>query len=68
LGESDDYELIITCTPGNRDKVSSAIAEISDVPVTVIGKITNKTDVIEIVFPDGSKHEAKAVGWDHFKR
>lgn len=67
LGESDDYELIITCAPGDRDKVCSAIAEISDVPVTAIGRITGKTDRIEIVFPDGSKHEAEAVGWDHFR-
>jgi thiamine-monophosphate kinase len=68
LGESDDYELIITSTPGNKDKVCSAIAEISDVPVAEIGRITGKTGVIEIAFPDGSKHEATAIGWDHFKR
>jgi len=68
LGESDDYELIITCAPGNRDKVCSAIAEISDVPVTEIGRITGKMDGIGIVFPDGSRHEAAAIGWDHFKK
>ncbi len=67
LGESDDYELIITCAPGNRDKVCSAITEISDVPVTEIGRITGKTDGIKIVFPDGSKHETTAIGWDHFR-
>jgi len=68
LGESDDYELIITCAPNNTDKVRSAIAEISDVPVTEIGRITSKTNGIEIVFPDGSKHEEVHIGWDHFKK
>jgi len=67
LGESDDYELIITCAPNNKEKVCSAIAEISDVPVTEIGRITSKSDGIKIVFPDGSKHEAVPHGWDHFK-
>jgi thiamine-monophosphate kinase len=67
LGESDDYELIITCAPGNRDKVCSAIAEISNVPVTEIGRITRKTNGIKILFPDGSKHEVAAIGWDHFR-
>jgi thiamine-monophosphate kinase len=67
LGESDDYELIITCAPGNRDKVCSAIAEISNVPVTEIGRITSKTNGIKIVLPDGSKHETAAIGWDHFR-
>jgi len=67
LGESDDYELIITCAPVNKDRICSAITEISDVPVAEIGRITSKMDGIEIIFPDGSKHEAAAVGWDHFK-
>lgn len=67
LGESDDYELIITCASNNKEKVCSVIAEISDVPVTEIGRITSKPDGIKIVFPDGSKHEAAHHGWDHFR-
>jgi len=67
LGESDDYELIITCGSNNRGKVCSVIAEICDVPVTEIGRITSKPDGIKIVFPDGSKHEVTPHGWDHFR-
>ena len=67
LGESDDYELIITSAPNNKEKICSAIAEISDVPVTEIGRITNKSKGIKIISPDGSKYEAMPHGWDHFK-
>jgi len=65
-GESDDYELIITCAPDNKERLGSVIAEISDVPVTEIGNIT-APDGIKIITPDGVRHPVRPVGWDHFK-
>jgi thiamine-monophosphate kinase len=66
IGDSDDYELIITCTPCNKEKVRAAIAEISDVPVTEIGFITSR-DGMKIVTSDGVRHPVRPTGWDHFK-
>ena len=66
IGESDDYELIITCGPDNTEKIRTAIAEISDVPVTEIGNIT-APDGIKIISPDGVRHPVRSAGWDHFK-
>ena len=65
-GDSDDYELIITCEPGNKEKVMAAVAEISDVPVTEIGIIT-KQDGMKIITPDGVRHPVRPTGWDHFR-
>jgi thiamine-monophosphate kinase len=67
IGDSDDYELIITCSPENTDKIRAVIAEISNVPVTEIGNITS-TEGIRIIFPNGVRHPVRPVGWDHFKR
>jgi len=66
IGESDDYELIITCGPENKERVRSAIAEVSDVPVTEIGRIT-RTKGMKIIFPDGVRHPLRAIGYNHFK-
>ncbi len=65
-GDSDDYELVITCAPDNKDKVREAVAAISDVPVTEIGVITPEQGV-KIVAPDGVRHPVRPTGWDHFK-
>jgi len=67
IGDSDDYELIITCGPENTDNIKAVIAEISDVPVTEIGNITAPVG-IKIITPDGVRHPVKPIGWDHFKR
>jgi thiamine-monophosphate kinase len=66
IGESDDYELIITCSPDNKEIARAAIAEISDAPVTEIGNISVQKG-IRIISPDGGRHPVKAYGWDHFK-
>lgn len=66
MGESDDYELIITCLPENKERVRSAVAEISDVPVTEIGAISSLGGV-RIITPDGVRHAVRPSGWDHFR-
>jgi thiamine-monophosphate kinase len=65
-GDSDDYELIITCKPENISQVVASIAKISDVPVTEIGTLTSNAG-IRIVAPDGVRHPVRPRGWDHFR-
>jgi len=67
LGESDDYELIITCPPEKKQQIIAAIAGVSDIPVTEIGEITQPEKGIQIKLPDGRLHPVTKKGWDHFK-
>ncbi|UCC41601.1 MAG: thiamine-phosphate kinase [Candidatus Aminicenantes bacterium] len=66
LKDSDDYELIITCSPDNEAKVRSAIASVSDVSVSEVGRITDATGDIQLMLPDGSHRRLIPSGWDHF--
>ena len=67
MGESDDYELIITCPPENTKKIRDLVASISGIPVTDVGGITNASEGIGLVLSDGTKHKIMTDGWDHFK-
>lgn len=66
LNESDDYELIISCSPENVSKVFSVIASVSNVPVNEVGRITDAVGDIRLIRPDGTKRRVIPVGWDHF--
>ena len=66
LGDSDDYELIITCSPGHVDQIRTTVAALSDVPVSEVGRITDATEGIKLIKPNGTKHEMTPAGWDHF--
>jgi thiamine-monophosphate kinase len=66
LQESDDYELIITCSPENVAQIQSTIATVSDVPVTVVGSLTDSAGNLQMTLPDGSRRRIKPEGWDHF--
>ncbi len=66
LGESDDYELIITCGPADVDRIKAAVASAGDVPVTEVGRITGQSGEIVLVASDGSRLKRSAKGWDHF--
>lgn len=66
MGNSDDYELIITCAPDNKDKIIASVSEISNILVTEIGVITAHTG-IKVILTNGVRHPVKASGWDHFK-
>jgi len=68
LQESDDYELIVTCSADHVDGIRSAVAALSDVPVTEVGRITDAADDIKLIFPDGTQHIVTPAGWDHFRR
>jgi thiamine-monophosphate kinase len=66
LGDSDDYELIITCPADRVAKIRSAVATLSDAPVTEVGKITDTTGQIVLILPDGRQRSVTPAGWDHF--
>ena len=66
LGDSDDYELIITCPSDGADRIRSAIAAVSDVPVTEVGRVTDERGAIHLILHGGKKRRLAAAGWDHF--
>ena len=68
LGESDDYELIITCPVGKVDGIRSAVAAVSEVPVAEVGRITEATHGIKLMQPDGTERTVTPAGWDHFSK
>jgi thiamine-monophosphate kinase len=67
LHDSDDYELILTCSNENIPRIRSTIASVSDVTVSEIGRITEANTKIQIILPDGTKNPIAPSGWDHFK-
>jgi thiamine-monophosphate kinase len=67
LGESDDYELVITCRPEHRDFICSVSAECCDVPLTEVGRITAPGRGIALVFPDGEIRPVKPLSYDQFR-
>lgn len=66
LGESDDYELIITCPQDHVYQIRATIGTISDVPVAEVGRIVAAAQGIQLIFPDGTRKKVSAAGWDHF--
>jgi thiamine-monophosphate kinase len=66
LKDSDDYELIITCSPDHVDQICSAVSALSDAPVTEVGRITDVARQIKLILPDGTQSGIKPAGWDHF--
>lgn len=68
LQESDDYELIITCSPNKAAKIVSVIAEVSNVLVSEVGKITQTAGDFQMISPDGTRHRITPTGWDHFTK
>ena len=66
LGESDDYELIITCPQDHVNQVRATIGTISDIPVAEVGSIVAAARGIQLIFPDGTGKHVSAAGWDHF--
>jgi thiamine-monophosphate kinase len=68
LEESDDYELIITAASKNVAKIRSAVASVSDVPVTEVGKITDSAGDIQLILSDGTRRPIRPAGWDHFSK
>ena len=68
MGESDDYELIVTCSPEHVGTIRSVMQGLMDKPVTEVGMITDAAEGVRLIFQDGAERKMKAAGWDHFTR
>jgi thiamine-monophosphate kinase len=67
LGNSDDYELILTCPPEHLNHIRSLAKEEHDLILTEVGRITGTGGEITLILPDGSRQLVKPTGWDHFR-
>jgi thiamine-monophosphate kinase len=68
LGESDDYELIMTCSSEHVREIRSTIQGLTDQPVTEVGMITDAAEGVRLILRDGTERRMKAAGWDHFAK
>ncbi|KAF0118416.1 MAG: Thiamine-monophosphate kinase, partial [bacterium] len=67
LGESDDYELIITCHPQHVALLCSIAEKCCAAPLTEVGMITGSAPGITLLLPDGERRPVKSLSWDHFR-
>jgi thiamine-monophosphate kinase len=67
LGESDDYELVITCRPENGPLLRTLISPCCPVPLTEVGRITDQPGETTLVQSDGQRRPIRPSGWDHFR-
>ena len=67
LGDSDDYELVITCRPPDATPLRSVIIQCCPVLLTEVGRITDEAGKITLLLPDGGRRPVKVSGWDHFR-
>jgi thiamine-monophosphate kinase len=67
LGSSDDYELLITCKPGDEGRVRVGLEPFSRLKVSEIGRMTEGSPSIVLAHPDGTVRPVGPSGWDHFK-
>jgi thiamine-monophosphate kinase len=66
LGESDDYELVVTCRPEHVALLCSVAARCGAVPVTEIGRITAARS-LTLLLSGGERRPLKSLSWDHFR-
>jgi len=67
LGDSDDYELVITCRPEDAAPLRSVVSRCCPVLLTEVGRITETVDNIVLLLPDGDRRPINRSGWDHFR-
>jgi thiamine-monophosphate kinase len=67
LGDSDDYQLIITCGANDVERIRSSIALTYEGPVTQVGEVTAPETGLRVLLSDGSEQRLSAKGWDHFR-
>jgi thiamine-monophosphate kinase len=62
----EDYELLLTCDPGEVERLSTDFRRNTGTPLTVIGEIEAGTSGIVWIGPDG-KPVALPAGFEHFR-
>ncbi|HEX9920016.1 MAG TPA: thiamine-phosphate kinase [Candidatus Methylomirabilis sp.] len=67
MGDSDDYELVITCRPQDVASLRSVVSQCCPVLLTEAGRITDTAGKIMLLLPDGDRSPVKRSGWDHFR-
>ncbi len=67
LGDSDDYELIITCRPEDAASILSLTEQSCPDALTEVGRIIETPGQLTLVLPDGQRRPANPSGWDHFR-
>jgi len=67
LGESDDYELVITCRPQDVDSLRSTVQHCGPVLLTEVGRVTGKAKEVTLLLPDGRRLPLRPASWDHFR-
>jgi len=67
LGESDDYELVITCNSRDVEPLRSLIGKQGSVPVAEVGRITGTPREITLLTQGGERRSLKPLSWDHFR-
>ncbi len=66
LGDSDDYELIITCSAEHVNLIRSVAAGCGGIPLSEVGRIT-AAGGITLLLPGGERRSLKSSSWDHFR-
>ena len=67
LGDSDDYELVITCRPQDVALLRSIVTRCCPAPLAEVGRITGSSREITLLLPDGNRRPVKPLSWDHFR-
>jgi thiamine-monophosphate kinase len=66
LGESDDYELVVTCQPQDVALLRSVAAGCGAVPMAEVGRITTAHG-ITLLLPGDGRRPLNPSSWDHFR-
>lgn len=66
LTGGEDYELLFTAPPQNRDRISS-LSHSLKLPLTCIGEILPKKRRLLVARGDGKVYSPSSLGFDHFK-
>jgi len=65
LNGGEDFSLLFTIKPADKDKLTDLFADYQEFPLTQIGEITDETGIVEIINEDGSREILEAGGWEH---
>jgi thiamine-monophosphate kinase len=68
LTGGEDYVLLCTLVPAKAAALEAAYQGVFEIPLAVIGEITDAAGTVELVAADGARTPLEAGGWDHFKR